>query len=263
MLKPITAQSTSRICCLLLGPAGIGKTSQIRCLLGQDWDRQAGKWVQGPYPPEKTLVLSAESGLLAAHDLVVAGQVEGYEIRSLTEFKEALQHCQSPAFREAGYQWVFIDSLTEIAARCAEDMQAKYPSKQDSFKLWGEYTQIMTDIIKTFRDLPGVNVCFTCLVATEKDEFQRRYPVPDISGNGLKNRLTSYFDEALVMERMRLEDGTEFLAFRTREPVGLAKDRSGRLNALEKPNLLSVKQKILSAVNTQAQPASTNATATA
>jgi len=246
MLKPITAQSTSRICCLLLGPAGIGKTSQIRCLLGQDWDREKGQWVQSACPPEKTLVLSAESGLLAAHDLVVSGQVEGYEIRSLTEFKEALQYCQSNAFREAGYQWVFIDSLTEIAARCAEDMQAKYPSKADSFKLWGEYTQTMTDIIKTFRDLPGVNVCFTCLVATEKDEFQRRFPVPDISGSGLKNRLTSYFDEALVMERMRLEDGTEFLAFKTREPVGLAKDRSGRLNPLEKPNLLSVKQKILS-----------------
>ena len=246
MLKPITAQSTSRICCLLLGPAGIGKTSQIRCLLGQDWDREKGQWVQGAYPPEKTLVLSAESGLLAAHDLVVSGQVEGYEIRSLTEFKEALQYCQGNAFREAGYQWIFIDSLTEIAARCAEDMQVKYPSKQDSFKLWGEYTQTMTDIIKTFRDLPGVNVCFTCLVATEKDEFQRRFPVPDISGSGLKNRLTSYFDEALVMERMRLDDGTEFLAFKTREPVGLAKDRSGRLNPLEKPNLLSVKQKILS-----------------
>jgi hypothetical protein len=259
MLKPITAESASRICCLLLGPAGIGKTSQIRCLLGQEF--KDGQWVPSGYQPEKVLVLSAEAGLLCAHDLVAAGKVEGFEIRSLSEFKEALQHCQSPAFREAGYQWVFIDSLTEIASRCAEDMQAKYPSKQDSFKLWGEYTQTMTDIVKTFRDLPGVSVCFTCLIAMEKDEFQRRWPVPDIAGSGLKNRLTSYFDESLVMERMKLEDGREFLAFKTAEPVGLAKDRSGRLNPLEKPNLLSVKQKILSQTNTQ--PATSNATATA
>ncbi|MCR5259510.1 MAG: ATP-binding protein [Desulfovibrio sp.] len=252
MLKPITPQSTNRLCCLLLGPAGIGKTSQIRCLLGQEF--RDGKWQAGQYLAEKTLVLSAESGLLAAHDLVVSGQVEGFEIRSLAEFKEALQHCQSQAFREAGYQWIFIDSLTEIAARCAEDLQVKYPSKTDSFKLWAEYTSTMTDIIKTFRDLPDVSVAFTCLVAVDKDEFQRRFPVPDISGTGLKNRLTSYFDESLVMERMRLEDGTEYLAFKTNDPVGLAKDRSGRLNPLEKPNLLSVKQKILS------QPANAAAT---
>ncbi len=243
MLRPITAQSTDRICCLILGPAGIGKTSQIRCLLGQEW--KDGQWVDSGLAPEKPLVLSAESGLLSCRDLVAAGKVEGYEIRSIGEFREALQYCQSPAFKDAGYKWIFIDSLTEIAARCAEDLQSKYPSKTDSFKMWAEYTATMTDIIKTFRDLPDVSVAFSCLIAIDKDEFNRRFPVPDISGTGLKNRLTSYFDESLVFERQRLEDGTEYLAFKTNDPVGLAKDRSGRLNPLEKPNLLHVKNKIL------------------
>ena len=52
-------------------------------------------------------------------------------------------------------------------------------------------------------------------------------------------------NEEPIKEIYRLEDGTEYLAFKTNDPVGLAKDRSGRLNPLEKPNLLHVKNKIL------------------
>lgn len=249
-LQRITAQSADRICALLIGPAGIGKTSQIRCLLGQDF--QNGAWVQSGFQPEKVLVLSAESGLLCVRDLVASGQVEGFEVRSLADFQEALRFCLSPEFRQAGYRWVFLDSLTEIAARCAEDLQKKYPSKSDSFKMWGEYSQTMTDIIKTFRDLSGVNVVFTCLLAVEKDDAGRRFPVPDISGSGLKQRLTSYFDEVLVMERLVLNVGNpeaptmqEVLVFNTKNPVGLAKDRSGKLAETEYPSLLSVRNKIL------------------
>ena len=249
-LQRITAQSADRICALLIGPAGIGKTSQIRCLLGQDF--QNGAWVQSGFQPEKVLVLSAESGLLCVRDLVASGQVEGFEVRSLADFQEGLRFCLSPDFRQAGYQWVFIDSLTEIAARCAEDLQKKYPSKSDSFKMWGEYSQTMTDIIKTFRDLGGVNVVFTCLLAVEKDDAGRRFPVPDISGSGLKQRLTSYFDEVLVMERLVLNVSNpeaptmqEVLVFNTKNPVGLAKDRSGKLAETEYPSLLSVRNKIL------------------
>ena len=249
-LQRITAQSADRICALLIGPAGIGKTSQIRCLLGQDY--QNGQWVQSGFQPEKVLVLSAESGLLCVRDLVASGQVEGFEIRSLADFQEALRYCLTSDFRQAGYRWVFLDSLTEIAARCAEDLQKKYPSKSDSFKMWGEYSQTMTDIIKTFRDLSGVNVVFTCLLAVEKDDAGRRFPVPDISGSGLKQRLTSYFDEVLVMERLVLNVGNpeaptmqEVLVFNTRNPVGLAKDRSGKLAETEYPSLLAIRNKIL------------------
>lgn len=249
-LQRITPQSADRICALLIGPAGIGKTSQIRCLLGQDY--QGGQWIQTDMAPEKVLVLSAESGLLCVRDLITAGQIEGFEIRSLGEFQEALRFCLSPDFRQQGYQWVFIDSLTEIAARCAEDLQRKYPSKTDSFKMWGEYSQTMTDIIKAFRDLQGVNVVFSCLLAVDKDDAGRRFPVPDISGSGLKNRLTSYFDEVFIFERMSMNTGNpeapvmqEMLVFNTKAPVGLAKDRSGKLSETEYPNLLMVRNKIL------------------
>lgn len=41
------------------------------------------------------------------------------------------------------------------------------------------------------------------------------------------------------------EDGSVWRVFHTAHPVGLAKDRSGRLSPVEPPNLLHIKNKIL------------------
>ena len=84
------------------------------------------------------------------------------------------------------------------------------------------------------------------VVRREKDEFQRRYPVPDIPGSGLKSRLVSYFDESLVLSRIKDAEGKEHLCFQTTEPAGLAKDRSGKLAPVEEPNILKIKNKIIS-----------------
>lgn len=244
-LKPISPQSADRLAMLIVGPAGIGKTSLMRTLAGQYYDPANGWQNYDNVTPEKVCVLSAESGLLCVRDLVQSGQVEGFEISNLSDFQEAQRMCMSADFKAHGYRWIFIDSLTEIAARCAEAMQQKYPGKNDTFKMWGEYNSCMTDIIKAFRDLSDYNVIFTCLESVDKDEFNARYLAPDISGSGLKNRLTSYFDEVLHMEKKKVDDGSMQTVFSTASPVGLAKDRSGKLAAYEQPNLLYIQHKIL------------------
>lgn len=247
MLTRITPQSADRVCALILGASGIGKTSQLRCLLGQRFNPASGKWEKDAAAvPEKALVLSAESGLLCVRDFVASGAVEGFEIRSLEEFKEALLYCRSPEFAEGKYRWVFIDSLTEIAARCVESLQRKYPKRDDTFKLWGEYSQTMTDLVKAFRDMPSCSVVFTCLTTQEQDEFKRRYYAPDIDGKAVKSRLPSFFDEVLYMDRTTGENGTSYVVFQTTEPAGLAKDRSGKLAPVEEPNILKIKNKIIS-----------------
>lgn len=250
-LTPISSTSANRMCAVLAGAAGVGKTSQLRCLLGQDY--QNGQWVQTELKPEKVFVLSAESGLLCVRELVESGAISGFEIRSLAEFKEALQYCYSDEFKAQGFQWIFIDSLTEIASRCVEDMQRKYPNKADSFKMWGDYNTVMTDIIKKFRDMPEINVVFTCLVAVDKDDVGRRFFGPDIPGSSLKTRLPSYFDEVFFLTRQAVVVGGDAenpvtetrLVFNTDEPAGLAKDRSGKLASQEYPNLLMCRDKII------------------
>jgi len=225
-LKPITMESVDRVTGLVIGPAGIGKTSLLRTLPKD----------------EKVCVLSAESGLLAVRDLVKSGQVAGFEIGSFADMREAYEYLTAGT----EFRWVFIDSLTEISSRCVEAMQAKYPNKADSFSLWGEYNQLMTHIVKGFRDLLEYSVIFTCLPTCEKDEMNRRFLGPAVSGSSLKERLTSYFDEVLYMDTQKGEDGSDYRVFITqpwqRYP---AKDRSGKLKLIEKPDINHIKTKIL------------------
>ncbi len=180
MLKPITHESADRICCLIIGKYGLGKTSLIRTMLGQDYNGET--WEQIFETEEKVCVLSAESGLLAVRDLVKSGKVEGYEIGSLQEFKEAYQLLASSPDMKERYQWIFIDSLTEIASKCEETMKEKYPNASDTFKLWNDYSSMMTTTIKGFRDLQDYNVVFTCLETIEKDENNKRYIAPSMAG---------------------------------------------------------------------------------
>lgn len=91
-LCKITPQATNRFCCLVIGQAGTGKTSLLRTIMGQEYDQESREWKQSREPTEKVLTLSAESGLLCVRDLVEQGMVEGYEIGSLQDFREAPGH---------------------------------------------------------------------------------------------------------------------------------------------------------------------------
>jgi hypothetical protein len=227
-LKPISLETSNRFIALINGQRGIGKTSLLRSLP----------------PDEPVFVVSAEAGLLCVRDLVESRQVQGVEVASFTDLAEVYSFLTSPA--AAGYKWVFIDSLTEIAARCVEAMKAKYPAKSEVFNLWGEYSDKMTQLVKAYRDLAAFNVVFTCLDSCEKDEMNRRFVGPAMPGTSLKERLPSWFDLVLFMVSLPGADGKEQRAFITqpweRYP---AKDRSGKLALVESPHLGEIKRKIL------------------
>jgi hypothetical protein len=244
-LKPITERSTDRVCFLVIGKYGLGKTSLLRTMLGQEF--RDGKWTQIENPPvEKICVLSAESGLLAVRDLVKQGLVEGYEIGSQHEFKEAYQLLAAAPEMKSRYSWVFIDSLTEISARCDQVMREKYPDRAKTFARWDDYYATIQLAIKGFRDLNDYSVVFTCLETIEKDDNNRRYTAPDVVGKGLKEKLPSFFDEVLYMALHPDKEGKEHRVFYT-QPVNEypAKDRSGKLNTIEQPNLLHIRRKII------------------
>ena len=243
-LKKISMDTANRICALVVGPAGIGKTSLLRTILGQQFNTRTGQWEQVAEADGRVCTLSAESGLLCVRDLIASRQVEGFEIGTFQDMREAHAALMSPEFMQR-YQWIYIDSLTEISARCVETVKLKYPFAKDSFPMWGEYNDSMTAIIKAFRDLTSYNVIFTCLETVDRDQNGFRFKGPMISGTSLKERLTSYFDEVFYMERRKNDSGEESVVFKTREPVGLAKDRSGKLNPEEPANLLAVQKRIL------------------
>ena len=228
-LKKITIENADRITCLVIGRAGIGKTSLLRSIPKD----------------EAVLTLSAESGLLCVRDLVEQGRITGFEIKTLADLEEALTYLQTPEY-QLTYKWIFLDSLTEIAAATVLAMQEKYPNKGDSFKLWGDYNDTLTRLIKAFRDLAPYNVVFTSLETIEQDDVKRRFIAPDMPGKQLKERLTSFFDEVFYMTSIPNSEGKEQRVFFTgpyeNQP---GKDRSGKLALVEKPHLGHIKNKIL------------------
>jgi len=246
MLKPITPEGVNRICCLVISKYGIGKTSLIKTILGQEYviapeAGMAGQWLQMVDTNEKVCVLSAESGLLAVRDLVLDGSVEGYEISSIEEFNEAYDNLSTSHEMMDRYDWIFIDSLTEISSRCDEKMKEQFPDQEKAFRRWDEYTALMKSLVKGFRDLTQYNVVFTCLETVDKDQNNRRYIAPAVKGKGIKEELPSYFDEVLYMaidQNYRVIYTQPYMDYP-------AKDRSGKLNPIEAPNLLTIKNKIL------------------
>jgi hypothetical protein len=78
------------------------------------------------------------------------------------------------------------------------------------------------------------------------DEFNRRIYVPQLEGAKTASELPGIVDEVITLSEIRADDGTSFRAFvtHTLNNYGYpAKDRSGRLDLLEPPNLRALIQK--------------------
>jgi len=229
-MKPINIGQMNRFTALIIGPAGIGKTSLIRTI-PED---------------EKVFVLTAEGGLLVVRDLILAGKVDGAEINSIDDLKDAFASLQAPEFTQE-YKWIFIDSLTEIADRCAEHLKDRF-DKKDTYAMWGEYQASMTKVIKMFRDMQHYNVIFTCLPERDEDELKRKYYAPLMPGQALKSRLISYFDYVFYMREFTDEKGS-FRAFQTvsseQYPAKARLWYEGQLNPTERPDLGYIYQRLM------------------
>ena len=201
------------------GPAGSGKTTLIQTL---------------PNP----LILSAEGGLLSLQGV----RLPGIEIGSLEEFDEAYQFC---AYSEHARQFdsIAIDSLSEIAEVCLTAEKAK---NKDPRKAYGETQDLIINRVRWFRDLPGKHVYFSCKQDRVKDDTTGvTLYGPKMPGKHMGPALPYLFDEVFSME-VGAHEGQEYRYLRTRRGLQHdAKDRSGRLEEFEQPNLTTVIEKIL------------------
>lgn len=224
--------SQNRLKILIYGQAGVGKTSLAATL------------------NEKVLIISAEAGLLslAGHDIDTIDLTLDDNGEQIEKEKRAQRLgevfgyvCEEETRKK--YDWLFLDSLTEISQNMIEALALVYTDPKDTIKMWGDYNKKARALIKNFRDLPYYNVAFTALEAVDKDENNRRYIRPDMQG-GIGKQLCGFFDEVLYMY---IDDTTDTsqraVATQPRENVQ-AKDRSGCLNALEKPDLQVIVDKI-------------------
>lgn len=215
-IKPVGEVTASHgVKILVYGPAGAGKTT-LATTTG-----------------ERTLVLSAESGLLSvrASDLDVA------IVTSIDDVRDALKHLKTASHP---YRWVVLDSVSEIAEVLLGEEKER---NKDPRKAYGELAEVMTKIIKSFRDLP-LNVLFTCKQEQISDEGALRFR-PAFPGQKLAGELPYLLDEVFAFVLARKEDGSTSRALLTHPSDKYeAKDRSGALDRWERPDLAAIAAKI-------------------
>ena len=89
------------------------------------------------------------------------------------------------------------------------------------------------------------------------DDYNRKVFVPQIEGSKTSLELPGIVDEVVTLAEIKADDGSAYRAFVTHtvNPYGFpAKDRSGRLDLLEPPNLRAL---IAKCAGTPTAPATT------
>jgi phage nucleotide-binding protein len=203
---------------LVYGQAGAGKTTLIKTL---------------PDP----IILSAEGGLLSIRD----ADLPYIEISDMDTLKEAYTWLTS-ADEAKRYQSVVLDSISEIAEVV---LNAEKKASKDPRQAYGAMQEQMTEIIRAFRDLPGKHVYFSAKLEKTQDELGRVLYAPSMPGTKAGQALPYFFDEVLALRVERDAEGvTQRGLMCDSDGLWLAKDRSGKLEMWEAPDLGAIIAKI-------------------
>ena len=113
----------------------------------------------------------------------------------------------------------------------------------------GEMIAKVTETIRLFRDLP-LHVVMTAKQDRIEDENNRLIYVPSAPGKKLAASMPYLFDLVMALRVVPDEEGNLTRWLQTDADSKFeAKDRSGRLDLWEAPNLADIKNKILNGTN--------------
>jgi phage nucleotide-binding protein len=196
---------------LVYGQAGAGKTSLVKTL-------------------PKPIVLSAEGGLLSIQD----ADLPFIEISDMETLREAYTWL-TQSDEAKGFESVALDSISEIAEVV---LNAEKKATKDPRQAYGAMQEQMADIIRAFRDLPGRHVYMSAKLEKTQDEMGRVLYAPSMPGNKTGQALPYFFDEVLALRVEKDGEGvTQRALMCDSDGLWLAKDRSGKLEAWEAPDL--------------------------
>jgi phage nucleotide-binding protein len=214
-LKRTGTLSANGVKLLVYGQAGAGKTTLIKTL-------------------PKPIVLSAEGGLLSIQD----SDLPFIEISTMATLREAYTY----VLENSEYLSVALDSVSEIAEVC---LNHEKKVNKDPRAAYGAMQEQMSDVIRAFRDLPGKHVYMSAKLEKTQDEMGRVLYSPSMPGNKTGQQLPYFFDEVLALRVEKDADGNSQRALMCdSDGLWLAKDRSGKLDAWEAPDLGAIIAKI-------------------
>ena len=206
--------------CLVYGKSGAGKTKLA---------------ATAPAP----IILSAESGILSLREF----QIPMIQIKTVADLTEVHQWALNSAEAKQ-FATIYIDSISEIGEVVLANAKAQV---KDPRQAYGELIEKMMATIKAFRDLPGKNVVMAAKQEPIKDEMTGIVQYgPSMPGSKLGPQLPYLFDEVFRLGVGKTPQGVEYRFLQTGPDLQYdAKDRSGSLAPVERPDLSFVFSKIL------------------
>jgi energy-coupling factor transporter ATP-binding protein EcfA2 len=235
---------------LIVGPSGVGKTSLLRTL--------------NEALLSSTLLVDIEAGDIAVADLPVASVrprtwVECRDLAcvlggfnpalpanvaySEAHFNDVMKN--SELAQLAGYQILFVDSLTAAGRLCftwAEQQPEAITDRgrKDLRAVYGVHARSMLGWLNQLQHARVRTVVLVAVLEKSIDELSVASWQPQIEGNKTGRELPAIVDEIITMQWIDFGDRKPVRAFVCTSPNPWsfpAKDRSGRLEQLEPPNL--------------------------
>jgi AAA domain-containing protein len=234
---------------LIVGSPGVGKTSLLRTLSQEML--------------ASTLFVDIEAGDLAVSDLQVASvrPRTWAECRDLAcilgGFNPALpanlayseahynEVAKNPELMQlAGYQILFVDSLTAAGRLCftwAEQQPESFTDRgrKDLRATYGLHARSMLSWLNQLQHTRGKSVILVAVLEKHTDELNVSSWQPQIEGSKTGRELPAIVDEIISFVWVDFGDRKPVRAFVCTPNVWgyPAKDRSGRLEQIEPPNL--------------------------
>lgn len=176
--KPTRATRDVKIKMGLYGKSGVGKT----------------RLALGLAKHFKTFLIFSEKSETSVKSYPEFDQIEPNleytEVDSWEGVKKAFDYATENQNR---YQWIIVDSLTDVNKRVIEDITENSREEVMSQRQWGQVTSRMERFIRFIRDLK-TNVLFVCLSVGDKNDMTGEVTqFPSLTGR-LKEEMPAYLD---------------------------------------------------------------------
>jgi len=252
------AEANSKTTMVIVGPAGVGKTYLLTTV-----------------SPIATLCLDFEAGLKSVQDwsgesipirtfpdaLDIACLIGGINPAASPEqpFSEAHYRHVSRLYPElvqmvATKRLIFVDSITDLTrqamdwAKTRPEAFSEKTGKPDTRGAYGLLAREVIGLLKHLQHAPGKSVIFVGILERVTDELNRTTWQPQLEGGKVARELPGIVDQVCTLSLFTPEGSgwrhdpdrgeVRRLVCRAGNPLALpAKDRSGRLDVTEPPDL--------------------------
>lgn len=188
---------------------------------------------------QSPIIISTEDGLLSLQDYNIPVIVSGDE----NSFNDALKWVESST-EATQFKTVCIDSLTELGSLILRSEKTKVRDQRQAYVTLSEKIIL---IIKRLRSLIGRNVVVLAQEELNKDDYTGTHMYrASMPGTKLCQQIPYLFDEVFYLSVIKNVHGTLQRSLLTQSNKQYdAKDRSGRLDILEPPDITHIISKIL------------------